>query len=473
MARKVRKNSQEYLDYQSEILEHPNYKGLEYGGYWVKPGNSPIGQMRKSWADEKIKELGISGSGIYAKLMYEIHPFKAKPCQTCGKTMSLNYVYPHKNFQKILYKNFSELADKDIALLEVSQIEQLILEENKELFRRVLSERLKGNHEPKALIPELISLLIKQSKERRSNLGPGAMSNFPDRFDGFHSYNLCCRSVEDTGRHASNLKTYTTDRRAYENWSDGNHRAANQLMGHKIFLDTGLSADHLGPVSLGFVHDPHFMVAITTSDNSSKRDRLILKDLKAVIAKEDALKINAASWYCQIIWNKMRDGITTKIITSDRKLEPYYKILQKNKIIFFQILNEILNSKNGEEYLRHTLKTRFKIEHGHDKDYTFETDVQSSNFGNIVSSVERNKTSQSLNEIERFIRVSLESISDFAQKSNRRTSADLNNTELSMLEELKRMLEMDVNPLDIVNQHESIMNHVQLRLLGTVPNQAF
>ena len=42
-----------------------------------------------------------------------------------------------------------------------------------------------------------------------------------------------------------------------------------------------------------------------------------------------------------------------------------------------------------------------------------------------------------------------------------------------MLEELKRMLEMDVNPLDIDNQLESIMNHVLLRLLATVPNQAF
>lgn len=465
MARKVRKISQEYLDYQSEILKHPNYKGLEYGGSWVRAGKSPIGQMRKAWADEKIKDLDITGGGIYAKLMYEIHPFKAKPCQTCGKTMSLNYVYPHKNFQKILYENFSELCDENIGLLEIFQIEKLIFQENKELFRKVLSKRLKGNHDPKATTPELISLLIKQSKERRSNLGPGAMSNFPDRYDGFHSYNLCCRSVEDTGRHASNLKSYSTDRRAYENWSDGNHRAANQLMGHQIFLDTGLSADHLGPVSLGFVHDPHFMVAITRSDNSSKRDRLILKDLKTVIGREDALKINAASWYCQIIWNKMRDDITTKIITSDRKLVPYYKILQKNKIIFFQILNEILNSKNGEDYLQHTLETRFKIKHGHDKDYVFETDIQSDDFGRIISSTERNQTSLSRSEVERFVRVSIESISIFAQKSNRRTSADLNETEISMLEELKRMLETDAKFLYIDSQLESIMNHVQLRLL--------
>ena len=36
--------------------------------------------------------------------------------------------------------------------------------------------------------------------ELRGRLSPGAMSNPPDRLDGFHTYNLCCRSKQDTGR---------------------------------------------------------------------------------------------------------------------------------------------------------------------------------------------------------------------------------------------------------------------------------
>ena len=83
-------------------------------------------------------------------------------------------------------------------------------------------------------------------------LGPGAMSNAPDRFDGFHSYNRCCRKKEDRGRWDSNMDTYNQDRRAYERWSDGNIHAANKFMRNEIF--NGTSADHIGPISLGFVH---------------------------------------------------------------------------------------------------------------------------------------------------------------------------------------------------------------------------
>lgn len=465
MARKSRENSEEFIQYQSDILKHSNYDGLEYGGSWVRPGKSEVGQLRKAWADAKIEELSISGSGIYAKVMYELHPWKIKPCQVCGRSMSLNYVYPHKSLQKILFSKFPELADKNIALLEIDKISELITNENKSLFRDVISARLKADHSSGASISELLDLLIEQSKQIRSNLGPGAMSNFPDRYDGFHSYNLCCRSKEDTGRHASNLKTYNTDRRAYENWSDGNHRAANQLMGNQVFLNTGLSADHLGPVSLGFVHDPHFMVAITISDNSSKRDRLILKDLQTVMLREQREGIDAASWYCKIIWQKMKEEISKGLIGSDNDLLAYYNILQKNKILFFFVLNAILESENGLEYLESSLKTRFRRVHGHEYDYTFETNSQSPYFGKVISVTERNSTNSSVGEVDRFIRVSLEAIAGYAQKDNRRTAAYLDEVELSMLEDLKQLLKDEVSDYYIEKAFEKIMDHVQCRLL--------
>ena len=52
--------------------------------------------------------------------------------------------------------------------------------------------------------------------EPRGILSPGAMSNPPDRFDGFHCDNLCCRGTADKGRHKKNLQTYVTDRRVFE-----------------------------------------------------------------------------------------------------------------------------------------------------------------------------------------------------------------------------------------------------------------
>ena len=57
------------------------------------------------------------------------------------------------------------------------------------------------------------------------------MSNAPDRLDGFH-YNRCCRKKTDKGRSDANLASYSKDRRAFENWSDGNWITANMLMGY-------------------------------------------------------------------------------------------------------------------------------------------------------------------------------------------------------------------------------------------------
>jgi len=66
-------------------------------------------------------------------------------------------------------------------------------------------------------------------RKPRGLLSPGAMSNAPDRLDGFHTYNLCCRPTQDTGRAVDNLKSYGDDRRAFEQWCEGDWAAANLL----------------------------------------------------------------------------------------------------------------------------------------------------------------------------------------------------------------------------------------------------
>ncbi|HFL9475791.1 TPA: Alw26I/Eco31I/Esp3I family type II restriction endonuclease, partial [Escherichia coli] len=67
------------------------------------------------------------------------------------------------------------------------------------------------------------------------------MANPPDRFDGFHSFNRCCRSIADKGRTKENLKSYVTDRRVFEYWVDGDWVAADRLMGqvrtNNIFIN--------------------------------------------------------------------------------------------------------------------------------------------------------------------------------------------------------------------------------------------
>lgn len=68
-------------------------------------------------------------------------------------------------------------------------------------------------------------------------LGPGAMSNAPDRLDGFHTYNRCCRTKQDSGRSKENLKSYATDRRAFELWVDGNWVTANKAKGRGMMMN--------------------------------------------------------------------------------------------------------------------------------------------------------------------------------------------------------------------------------------------
>lgn len=468
MARSERDYSPEFKQYQKMIIEHPAYERLKYGGSWVKAGKSPDGQERKKWADQKISELDITGSGIYAKLMYEIHPLKTKPCQTCGRQMSLDYVYPNANFAKKLTKAFPMLEEKDFLTTSIQEILEILSSESQKEVSDLLRSTLKKQDTQHLNTEELVQCLIRESREGLIKaLGPGAMSNFPDRFDGFHSYNRCCRSTQDTGRSTENLKSYTKDRRAYEAWSDGNHRAANQLMGDKVFLGTGLSADHLGPISLGFVHDPHFMKVMTSGENSSKRDRLILSDLKMMINIENREGISAASWFCRIIWDQIRKDIIGGKITSDEELIHYQTLLKKNKDLFFNILGEISSYPEGELFLMLYLEKRYKVDGNNQYDYLMDTDSSSLTFGQINSKINRNLTARSDGEEDRIKRIGLASIADYISKDNRKIKEVLNETEVTKLQVI--WTKLTIKPVfsyeNILLDLEKLMEMVQKRLL--------
>lgn len=302
----------QFLKYMEEIVNHPNYKGLPIkkkadGSYtWIATAKSETGQKRIHWCIQKAQELGLTKTeetypGMYADVMLKIHPTKWKVCQICGKKMSLYYHYPNANFLKALNQKFgTSFSDCD----HISDIwDELI---NQGIRKNDIAAFLinKGklnldaqNSEKHEIIAALEHACRKGDKKY---LGPGAMSNFPDRYDGFHTYNRCCRSVQDKGRSKENLKSYTKDRRAYEYWSDGNIHAANQFMGSSFF--NGISADHIGPISLGFVHDPRYLQPMSTGDNSSKRDRLQIIDIESIIETEQRTGIYPMSWQSRLIW---------------------------------------------------------------------------------------------------------------------------------------------------------------------------
>ncbi len=161
---------------------------------------------------------------------------------------------------------------------------------------------------PDEIVSYLLNLRIDQL---RTKLSPGAMGNPPDRFDGFHSYNLCCRHIHDRGRSPENLSKYGEDRRAYEIWVDGDHKAASWVM--REIRKQGWSADHIGPLSQGFTHRPNGFRPVTGRFQSERRDRLRAKDVRLLLEAESQgrrwpLGMYGALWNALKGWAVDSDG---------------------------------------------------------------------------------------------------------------------------------------------------------------------
>jgi len=409
-----------FKKYMEMIVSHPNYKDLPINRKangdlnWIATAHSEIGTKRKQWALNKAKELNIANEpGVYAKVMLEIHPTKKKICQTCGKELSLYYIYPNSVFIKCLNKDFGVIVDNITSIDEI--VEMLVKTHGEEKIKNYLIKKFNISEENNLNLKHIIEICEYKCRSGKSKLlGPGAMSNFPDRFDGFHTYNRCCRSVEDTGRHAENLKTYTKDRRAYEYWSDGNIHAANKYMGSSYF--SGNSADHLGPISLGFIHDPLVLRKMTNRDNSSKRDQLLYNDIEEIIKIENKHSISCMSWYSRKIWEFIKLNYKSHI----NKIEDYRITLKTNMANFMYILKFIKNnSKKGEEFLIDSF-LKEKLEY-FKYDYTF------GKLGIILTKKLRNITEATKKEEERFYRIAINSIDEYNEKENRNIKVMLPN----------------------------------------------
>lgn len=447
-----------FIEYMKFIVSHPNYKGLAINfsddSYnWITTKKSELGKQRLKWANEKAKQLGIKEEpGYLRKVMYAVHPTKMKVCQICGKTLSLNYIYLNRSFISAIYKNFGcEFTELNSIYDVVHLLKENGYDDNKINDFLIKSFKLnnKSTNNTKIIIKKCIEKCIDGSSKY---LGPGAMSNFPDRFDGFHSYNRCCRSKEDTGRSKENLRTYNKDRRAYEYWSDGNLYAANKFM-HSSFF-SGTSADHVGPLSLGFIHDPRQLRKLNKKDNSAKRDRLLYKDIKELQNIEDINNICVISWYSDLIWDFIKKNLDK---TSD--LENFRKLLKINLQYYMELLWNIINicGKKGEIFLiRNFLEPKysdFKYE------YTF------NELGQITSKTPRRETDDSRKEFDRFVRISFVSVLEFHEKENRKTNIHFSKEEKDKIQYICKLIDNDSDNKIIVDMIKEFVVSIEKNLI--------
>lgn len=464
MAKEKREWHQNFIDYMEMIVAHPNYKGLpiqrkiDGSLSWIATAQSVIGKGRIAWCENKARELGIKVQpGVYADVMLAIHPTKKKVCQTCGKEMSLYYLYPNANFLNSLNKEFStDFTDCD----NINDIWDILLDNgvSKLKIARFLINKgcLQCCDETSSKEEIIKALEYNCRKGNKKCLGPGAMSNFPDRYDGFHTYNRCCRSSQDKGRSKENLKSYTKDRRAYEYWSDGNIHAANQYMGSSRF--DGISADHIGPISLGFVHDPRYLQPMRGGDNSSKRDRLLVEDVVKILETEKRTGIYPMSWYSSKIWEYIRLNYKDHI---NLVSSTYRLALKQNMSNFMYILWSILeNAEHGREFLVDAfLKPNFRY---FEYSYTFSDD------GDILTQEPRHFTERNASEMDRYARVAVDAVYDYHEKENRQIAAKLTNNEEYTLSKICKEIESGNPVQNVKNEVIELMNIIQIRLINNL-----
>ena len=460
MARENREWHPEFLKYMDFIATHENYRGLPIernrdGSYkWIVTAQTETGAKRIEWCLNKAKELGFPiQAGVYADVMLEIHPTKEKVCQTCGRRMSLYYLYPNANFIKALYKTFG---------IEFSPIQSAfeiwnILLQNSYTHESIATFFIaKGDlnlYLPASKDDIIWALEYACRKGGKACLGPGAMSNFPDRYDGFHTYNRCCRSTQDKGRSKENLKSYTKDRRAYEYWSDGNIHAANQFMGSEFFKN--ISADHIGPISLGFIHDSHYLQPMTSSDNSAKRDRLQVTDIEEILKIYQRTGVYPMSWYSSLVW----EFIVSNYKGNEHKVATEYRdALKQNMSNFMYILWFIAeNCALGADFLTQ----EFLQDNAKYFDYSYEFD----SFGNIVRTTPRHFTDRNQGEIERYFRIAIDSVYDYNSKENRNVKNDLTHGEYNQLCHICLLINQGKNLEICKNGVVALVREIEIRLI--------
>ena len=428
------------------IVAHPNYKGLFYERgkdgrvKWVVTGKSGKGQERQKWWDERCKELNIHiQKGCYAKVARMIHPTGLHVCQCCGEERSVFYEYPTKNtaklFNKILGTNIAtddEHSDEQRAECTVREIILGWCDTREKLEELAKAFKLPVPNNKEEFVKTVYRELVNKESSRFS---PGVMCNPPDRYNGFHSYALCCRTKFDGGRTRENMSTYVQDRRAYEEWSDGNYNLANRLMGEynkqlpikcpKCGKIAKMTADHIGPISLGFCHSQHF-TPLCKSCNSAKNNRFTKSDVDELIALENE-GCQVVSWHSQYIW----DMVKTRI-KHDIDAKKASSIMAKCHQNILNIL-ALIHKKTGKEFLMRYLHPEYSM-----MDYRFENfDFNHLDQITIITNPLDNKNKKK--NQDRYVRIAFESLDNFLAKDNRKN--------YFLIEEKSRELKPIVNAI--------------------------
>lgn len=457
MARSERNTHPDFNIYCERLVNHSNFnkfpvtRNKDESIGWVKAKNSVQGKERTTWWMEKGESLGLPTTGKWISVVVKkIHPFGEKPCQICGRVLSIRYVYPNKTTIKSINKRIPiEFDYHDFkTIFEIA--EEVSDQQGNDGLQKLASALKLGWDGEGGLdgIRQIIQdeLVVKESRK----LSPGAMSNAPDRLDGYHTYNICCRSKEDTGRWEVNMGTYNQDRRAYEQWAEGRLKVASRMMRAGSGNGTcamckevkKMTADHIGPISLGFSHRYDGFQPLCGSCQGAKRDRLFKQDMEILIQQEkDGSKV--VSWHVEGLWNGLKHHVQT-----DTQGELLSIAMKRNQWAYLILLHKIYSIGHGIHLLPYLDPEQFDfdVEFIGIKPGLYQCD-------NFV--LTQGDKDQYTNNAGRYLRVSFDSLNDYVSKDNRRIiPVKSQEIEAAFTKVARALTQSNVIPQEIIDHFE-------------------
>jgi len=425
-----------FVQYMKSIVLHPNFNGMPDAVkpdgkiQWEAPSNRSGGayqnthHKRKDWWRQKAFDVEIEPHGKWiSRVAKKIHPTGLKPCKRCGLELRIAYAYPST---QLIWRARAAFGDgmtpdplEEIGVYVDRLVDQLGVEALDRLPDLVRTTDIQPPDMGRDLDAWQIWIEGVYIPAEPTLLSPGAMSNAPDRLDGFHSFNRCCRHKADSGRHLENLRSYTTDRRVFEYWSEGDWIAADRLMGlvRARFAEhacadggNGATADHIGPLSLGFMHRPEFRL-LSKAANSAKNNRMTLWDVDFLVHRE-ACGVRVASWYVESVWNALKTSVRT-----DETALRLSKVMRDNQRIAMMALAKIFEAGHAT-FLAALLNLQFadsKVEFINPTITDFITTFDS------IARVPRN-TRYAAEQKARRVRIGFEALRAYGARSNRHLS---------------------------------------------------
>ena len=109
-------------------------------------------------------------------------------------------------------------------------------------------------------------------------------------------------------------------------------------------IQKNMSADHIGPISLGFIHDPINFQGCCSNCNSGKNNRLTDNDIQKLKLLEKK-GFTVISWWAKDCWEKNKlkrtNEIRAALVHNSKK---FLKILEYTKKYNLEIIKEYVNN---------------------------------------------------------------------------------------------------------------------------------